>query len=92
MKANYHTHTMRCHHAIGSDEDYVKSAIAAGFDELGFSDHSPWNYQTDFVSHMRMKLDKFQDIVYASYPTKNVSGLMLLFSLMYQQTLHSTNY
>lgn len=59
MKANYHTHTTRCHHAIGSDEDYVKSAIAAGFDELGFSDHSPWKYDTDFVAHMRMKLEHF---------------------------------
>ncbi len=61
MKANYHTHTMRCHHAIGSDEDYVKSAISAGFDELGFSDHTPWRYDSDFVAHMRMKLDQFQD-------------------------------
>lgn len=61
MKANYHTHTARCHHAIGSDEEYVKSAIAAGFDELGFSDHTPWKYDTDFVAHMRMKLDRFQD-------------------------------
>lgn len=61
MKVNYHTHTTRCHHAIGSDEDYVRSAIEAGFDELGFSDHTPWRYGSDFVSHMRMKLDKFQD-------------------------------
>ncbi len=61
MKANYHTHTARCHHAIGKDEDYVKSAIAAGFDELGFSDHTPWRYHSDFVSHMRMRLEKFQD-------------------------------
>lgn len=61
MKANYHTHTTRCHHAIGSDEDYVKCAIDAGFDELGFSDHTPWKYDSDFVAHMRMKLDLFQD-------------------------------
>lgn len=27
MKTNYHTHTTRCHHATGSDEDYVLSAI-----------------------------------------------------------------
>ena len=24
MKSNYHTHTERCHHAVGSDEDYEK--------------------------------------------------------------------
>lgn len=38
---NFHTHTKRCRHAIGEDEDYVLSAIENGFDEIGFSDHAP---------------------------------------------------
>ena len=37
MKTNYHTHTARCMHATGSDEDYVLSAIKGGYQELGFS-------------------------------------------------------
>ena len=37
---NLHTHTSRCEHAVGLDEDYVKSAIKAGFKTLGFSDHA----------------------------------------------------
>lgn len=53
MKYNYHTHTYRCFHAHGEDEEYVKAAIEAGFDEIGFSDHTAWNYK-NFVSHMRM--------------------------------------
>lgn len=61
MKTNYHTHTQRCMHAIGSDEEYVLSAIKAGYDELGFSDHGPWKYDTDFVAHMRMPLSQFED-------------------------------
>ncbi len=36
---NYHTHTWRCGHAIGSDEEYVLAAIKAGIKVLGFSDH-----------------------------------------------------
>lgn len=28
---NYHSHTKRCEHAIGEDEEYVKAAIANGF-------------------------------------------------------------
>lgn len=36
---NYHSHTYRCGHASGSDEDYVLTAIEAGFKEYGFSDH-----------------------------------------------------
>ncbi|MBR5826048.1 MAG: histidinol-phosphatase [Clostridia bacterium] len=53
MKYNYHTHTARCFHAVGTDEEYVVEAIKAGFDEIGFADHSPWNFK-DFVSGMRM--------------------------------------
>lgn len=53
MKYNYHTHTTRCFHAKGSDEEYVLAAIEAGFDEIGFADHSPWNFD-GFVSGMRM--------------------------------------
>ena len=39
LKYNFHTHTYRCGHATGTDEDYVKAAIESGFEELGFSDH-----------------------------------------------------
>lgn len=38
---NFHTHTKRCRHATGEDEEYVLSAIENGFDEIGFSDHAP---------------------------------------------------
>lgn len=36
---NLHSHTARCGHAKGTDEEYVLSAIEAGFKILGFSDH-----------------------------------------------------
>ena len=36
---NYHTHTSRCGHATGLDEEYVKKAIELGIKRLGFSDH-----------------------------------------------------
>ncbi len=39
LKYNYHTHTFRCNHAIGEDEDYVLEALANGMQGLGFSDH-----------------------------------------------------
>lgn len=41
-KTNYHTHTKRCMHANGTDADYVKAALDAGLDVLGFSDHGPF--------------------------------------------------
>lgn len=39
IRNNYHTHTFRCGHAIGNDEEYVLEAIALGLHTLGFSDH-----------------------------------------------------
>ena len=36
---NYHTHTSRCGHADGLNEEYVLKAIELGIKHLGFSDH-----------------------------------------------------
>ena len=55
---NYHTHTKRCYHAIDNEEEYVKAAIQSGYTELGFSDHTPWHYETSYHSTMRMEEDK----------------------------------
>jgi histidinol-phosphatase (PHP family) len=61
MTENYHTHTSRCHHATGTDEDYVQSAIAAGLTVLGFSDHTPFFFPGDYYSTFRMYPDQLQD-------------------------------
>ncbi len=60
--ANYHTHTARCRHAAGEDREYVEHAIQAGIKVLGFADHNPWIYDTDYVSKSRMlpsQLDEY---------------------------------
>lgn len=41
IRCNFHTHTVRCHHADGCEEDYCRAAAEAGFSCLGFSDHCP---------------------------------------------------
>ncbi len=62
MKTNYHTHTMRCHHASGSDEEYVLAAIENGYKVLGFSDHTPWPYKKPgFKARIRMTIDEFEE-------------------------------
>ena len=58
---NYHTHTWRCRHAEGADAQYVEQALASGFALLGFSDHTPWPYKSDFISGVRMRMDQLQD-------------------------------
>lgn len=54
MITNYHTHTSRCHHAAGEDEDYVIAAIKTGYSALGFSDHAPYYYPDGYVSYYKM--------------------------------------
>ena len=60
---NYHTHTSRCKHASDTDREYVLSALENGYDELGFSDHSPWPYENGTVSICRMPVEQLEDYV-----------------------------
>lgn len=41
MKENYHTHTFRCGHATGSEEEMILGAMEGGFTALGMSCHIP---------------------------------------------------
>ena len=50
----YHTHTFRCRHAEGTDEEYVLKAIAEGVRVLGFSDHAPYIYPEGYESYYKM--------------------------------------
>ena len=54
MIANYHTHTPRCNHAQGSEQEYVDAALSAGLKILGFSDHTPYFFPGDYYSTFRM--------------------------------------
>ena len=60
---NYHTHTSRCKHASGTDEEYVLTAIEQGYAALGFTDHTPWPYANGYVSRIRMDVEQLGDYV-----------------------------
>lgn len=47
MKANYHTHSRWCRHAVGEIEDYIEEAIRCGFDEIAMTEHVPHNHTED---------------------------------------------
>lgn len=71
--ANYHTHTSRCGHAVGSDEEYVLEAIKEGIKILGFSDHISYphlpqkgirqDYEmlSDYLSSIEQLKQKYHD-------------------------------
>ena len=61
ISANYHTHTIRCKHAEGSEREYIEAAISEGFKILGFSDHTPQPYPADYVSPIRMDMSELED-------------------------------
>ena len=63
MLANYHTHTPRCHHAVGDEREYIENAIQAGMKILGFADHSPQLFGDGFVSGIRMLPDEAVEYV-----------------------------
>ena len=70
-KANYHTHTTRCKHASGTEREYIEKAIEAGYQVLGFSDHSPYIWNCDHVSSIRMDMSEFEEYVTTINSLKN---------------------
>lgn len=60
---NYHTHTYRCHHALGDAVDYAKMAVAQGITVLGITDHTP--LPDNRWPSMRMSLEEFPNYLQA---------------------------
>ncbi|MGL4847821.1 MAG: histidinol-phosphatase [Clostridium sp.] len=64
LKTNFHTHTTRCLHATGSDEEYILEAIKSGYTTLGFSDHAPYP-DNRFLYRMQFEeLDEYYDSIF----------------------------
>lgn len=58
---NYHTHTARCGHASGTEEEYILRAIEGGIAHMGFSDHAPYVYPDGFQSSYRIPMEQAED-------------------------------
>ena len=61
MNYNYHTHTFRCGHASGTEEEYIKRAIDCGIKYMGFADHAPLNFPEAKDLKFRVPVDKVED-------------------------------
>ena len=69
----YHTHTARCGHATGTEEEYIQSAIKNGLKVIGFTDHvflpgidqpgMRGSYQEldDYISTINKLKEKYKD-------------------------------
>ena len=56
MNYNYHTHTKRCSHATGEDEEYIVRAIEGGIRYMGFSEHAPLKLSDGTEHYYRLQL------------------------------------
>ena len=63
ISANFHTHTFRCHHAEGTEREYIETALGLGMKTLGFSDHSPYFFEGDYYSGFRMRSEELPGYV-----------------------------
>ncbi len=80
LRTNFHTHTYRCMHAEGTEEDFVKEAVRCGLAEIGISDHGPepggtngyrmcWEELDDYLGTIAYLRRKYADTikVYAGF-------------------------
>lgn len=58
IQKNYHSHTYRCNHASGTDEEYILAAIERGFHTIGFSDHIGYS---ELDEPVRMKYSQLEE-------------------------------
>ena len=63
MLHNYHTHTFRNHHTVGTEREYIESAIKNGFQTLGFSEHAPYRFPDGHVSYFHMFPEDLNDYI-----------------------------
>lgn len=63
MLANYHSHTVRCNHAVGTQREYVERAIEGGYKIFGFSDHTPYPFDGGYRSTFRMLPEQLEGYV-----------------------------
>lgn len=63
MEYNYHTHTVRCGHAVGKEEEYIEAAIGSGIKKMGFSDHGPFRFPDGFTFDCHMQPERAEDYI-----------------------------
>lgn len=73
---DYHMHTPRCNHAIGSVAEYAEAAVMVGLKEIGMSDHSP---MPDGFDEWRMQRNELDDYLHEVMEAKkNFAGRLTI--------------
>ncbi len=92
MLCNYHTHTKRCHHAVGEDREYIENSIKIGIKVLGFSEHPPYIFDDGYNSFYRMDFDDIDNYCKSVLDYKREYSsdieIHLGFELEYYKSMH----
>ncbi|MDR1933746.1 MAG: PHP domain-containing protein [Spirochaetales bacterium] len=75
-RENFHTHTYRCHHAMGDAADYAGAAREAGLTRLGISDHTP--LPDGWTPEIRMDMGELQDYLQAIRQAGETQGILVI--------------
>lgn len=63
MDYNFHSHTVLCNHASGTEREYIEAAISAGIKEWGFSDHIPFIFPNGVENSHRIPMARVQEYI-----------------------------
>ena len=83
MRIDLHNHTVRCNHATGSMEEYIKRAIELNIDIYGFSEHAPMEFDKDYRLSFDKMRDYENDIIKLRYKYKHSIKILLGYEVDY---------
>lgn len=70
MDYNFHTHTVLCGHATGTQREYIEKAIASGIKRMGFSEHIPFKHDDGYQSYYRCPVEDAQKYIFETKKLK----------------------
>jgi len=88
---NFHTHTFRCGHASGTEEEYVVNAIKCGIKKMGFADHFPLKFDDGSQNPARVRVEEVHlycdEVLRLKEKYKNDIEIFLGFEMEYYSEL-----
>ena len=83
MIVDLHNHTPLCHHAEGTMEEYIDSAIQHNTKIFGFSDHAPMDFDPEYRMKFEDMMQYEQDVLDAKERYKEKIEILLGYEVDY---------
>ena len=83
MIVDLHNHTILCHHASGSIDEYIKKAIETKTEYFGFSDHAPMDFDPKYRMNFNQMNTYEKDVLDAKLRYKDKINILLGYEVDY---------